>query len=119
CVTLTLLLIIHLIPLSTSCPSLHPFTSLLPFFFFFLMIRRPPRSTLFPYTTLFRSQLATFGRLDDEGEHLTFAGLDPDRVPELVATIVSLGGRVYEVAPRHQTLEDRFLQLLEDEEDKT
>src|SRR3712207_7209815 len=28
------------------------------FLFFFLMIRRPPRSTLFPYTTLFRS----FGR---------------------------------------------------------
>src|SRR2546430_13275081 len=27
------------------------------FFFFFLMIRRPPRSTLFPYTTLFRSAL--------------------------------------------------------------
>src|SRR2546425_8944078 len=26
-----------------------------PCFFFFLMIRRPPRSTLFPYTTLFRS----------------------------------------------------------------
>src|SRR5437016_10308355 len=25
--------------------------------FFFLMIRRPPRSTLFPYTTLFRSQI--------------------------------------------------------------
>src|SRR4051794_41714371 len=29
--------------------------SLLFSFFFFLMIRRPPRSTLFPYTTLFRS----------------------------------------------------------------
>src|SRR3712207_5113494 len=30
-------------------------------FFFFLMIRRPPRSTLFPYTTLFRSiQLMVF-----------------------------------------------------------
>src|ERR1039458_10567954 len=28
--------------------------------FFFLMIRRPPRSTLFPYTTLFRSQIRTF-----------------------------------------------------------
>src|SRR5260370_41321295 len=28
--------------------------------FFFLMIRRPPRSTLFPYTTLFRSHLAAF-----------------------------------------------------------
>src|SRR3712207_243191 len=40
-------------------------------FFFFLMIRRPPRSTLFPYTTLFRSPIAkalkitpiTFGKL--------------------------------------------------------
>src|SRR4030066_307127 len=29
----------------------------MPLFFFFLMIRRPPRSTLFPYTTLFRSYL--------------------------------------------------------------
>src|SRR2546422_2336477 len=29
--------------------------ALLFFLFFFLMIRRPPRSTLFPYTTLFRS----------------------------------------------------------------
>src|SRR5436189_4872844 len=27
-------------------------------FFFFLMIRRPPRSTLFPYTTLFRTHVA-------------------------------------------------------------
>src|SRR5436189_6388691 len=27
-------------------------------FFFFLMIRRPPRSTLFPYTTLFRSLMS-------------------------------------------------------------
>src|SRR6266508_5577344 len=30
--------------------------SFLSIFFFFLMIRRPPRSTLFPYTTLFRSR---------------------------------------------------------------
>src|SRR6266511_4434450 len=35
------------------------------FFFFFLMIRRPPRSTLFPYTTLFRSA------------SLPWLGLDP------------------------------------------
>src|SRR5260221_9883561 len=28
-------------------------------FFFFLMIRRPPRSTLFPYTTLFRSHIGS------------------------------------------------------------
>src|SRR5438552_6684419 len=32
-------------------------------FFFFLMIRRPPRSTLFPYTTLFRSR-GRFTRVD-------------------------------------------------------
>src|SRR5262245_65820412 len=31
-------------------------------FFFFLMIRRPPRSTLFPYTTLFRSNESRHGR---------------------------------------------------------
>src|SRR5262245_65603650 len=44
---MTLLLCIFLIRfLLTFCLS---------FFFFFLMIRRPPRSTLFPYTTLFRS----------------------------------------------------------------
>src|SRR3712207_8632554 len=29
-------------------------------FYFFLMIRRPPRSTLFPYTTLFRSRRTPF-----------------------------------------------------------
>src|SRR5258706_8779696 len=32
--------------------------------FFFLMIRRPPRSTLFPYTTLFRSAVARFKLAD-------------------------------------------------------
>src|SRR5690348_18109999 len=33
------------------------------FFFFFLMIRRPPRSTLFPYTTLFRSVSIRGGKI--------------------------------------------------------
>src|SRR3712207_9415575 len=33
-----------------------------PIIFFFLMIRRPPRSTLFPYTTLFRSMGCTLSR---------------------------------------------------------
>src|SRR5256885_8033038 len=33
------------------------------FSFFFLMIRRPPRSTLFPYTTLFRSLVFCDGHL--------------------------------------------------------
>src|SRR5688572_31823131 len=36
-------------------------------FIFFLMIRRPPRSTLFPYTTLFRSELVEAGNLAVDG----------------------------------------------------
>src|SRR2546422_9862737 len=36
-----------------------------PICFFFLMIRRPPRSTLFPYTTLFRSLIAMHRVLED------------------------------------------------------
>ena len=63
-----------------------------------------------------KNELAKFGNIDDEDEQLTFTSLAAERVPELVSAIVALGGRVYEVAPRHQTLEDRFLQLLEDEE---
>ncbi|TAN31487.1 ABC transporter ATP-binding protein [bacterium] len=63
-----------------------------------------------------KGKLSSFGHVDDEGDQLTFTNLTPERVPDLVSAIVELGGRVYEVAPRHQTLEDRFLQLLEDEE---
>ena len=59
--------------------------------------------------------LSSFGNVDDEGDQLTFTNLEASRVPELVSAIVALGGRVYEVVPRHQTLEDRFLQLLEEE----
>src|SRR3712207_7361702 len=53
------------------------------------MIRRPPRSTLFPYTTLFRSQVGDAGYLDPAG----------NRVPETKFTgegpaMVFHGGRV-------------------------
>src|SRR5690242_21500842 len=41
-------------------------TSLSDLIFFFLMIRRPPRSTLFPYTTLFRSEDGSVGARDLE-----------------------------------------------------
>src|SRR2546427_3402371 len=49
------------------------------FFFFFLMIRRPPRSTLFPYTTLFRSRghAVPADALPDQAQAL--AGLDAGR----------------------------------------
>src|SRR5688572_30922158 len=42
--------------------------------FFFLMIRRPPRSTLFPYTTLFRSILR-LRELDAAIEHVSLAAV--------------------------------------------
>src|SRR6267378_4201962 len=52
------------------------------FEFFFLMIRRPPRSTLFPYTTLFRSEHRLHGRADLDlvgvGPHAEGHGV-PDR----------------------------------------
>src|SRR5258708_40320395 len=52
---------------SYLCRSTRQSLSLL---FFFLMIRRPPRSTLFPYTTLFRSLEATFAALLEQlGPH--------------------------------------------------
>src|SRR4051812_49528129 len=57
------------------------FSSFFPFFFF-LMIRRPPRSTLFPYTTLFRSgalqqprDVARAEPLGDPGE--AHVGVEP------------------------------------------
>src|SRR5437879_13915913 len=49
-------------------------------FFFLLMFRRPPRSTLFPYTTLFRSPVALGAQkrtLDEEPER-TIIGLGID-----------------------------------------
>src|SRR5262245_62732964 len=39
------------------------------FVFFFLMIRRPPRSTLFPYTTLFRSSRSMSRRARPSRDH--------------------------------------------------
>src|SRR5215468_9422291 len=54
------------------------FLSLSFLFFFFLMIRRPPRSTLFPYTTLFRSP-SNGGFSADDDTSLLDAYFDGDR----------------------------------------
>src|SRR3712207_8137774 len=57
------------------------------------MIRRPPRSTLFPYTTLFRSGRARGGRADRIGTmlRLTPHGLTDDRT---MCTLRATGGGV-------------------------
>src|SRR3712207_7925366 len=48
------------------------------------MIRRPPRSTLFPYTTLFRSSALTFVGAGLEAER--FAVIDPEEFVDFQAT---------------------------------
>src|SRR3712207_9274216 len=61
-------------------------------FFFFLMIRRPPRSTLFPYTTLFRSVVESWapGYLDRLG--LGYAALAHAN-PGIILTSITPFGR--------------------------
>src|SRR2546430_4541778 len=58
--------------------------------FFFLMIRRPPRSTLFPYTTLFRSCTAS---PMEASKRLTPGRTDIVRDPGLYARILGTGKR--------------------------
>ncbi len=58
--------------------------------------------------------LSTFGAAAQEGEWLTVRAIDVERVPELIAELVRMGGRVYAVEPKHESLEDRFLRLLGD-----
>ncbi len=60
-----------------------------------------------------RDALSAFGELQTEGEWIVVRGIAPERVPDLVRAVVERGGRVYAVEPRHETLEDRFLSLLE------
>src|SRR3989441_6584260 len=63
--------------------------------FFFLMIRRPPRSTLFPYTTLFRSALAPGATANDGFRNADVRGpygfsLDGTRSEEHTSELQSL-----------------------------
>ena len=61
-----------------------------------------------------RTSLAGFGDLRDEEGWLVVQGCEPERVPDLVAAVVGLGARVYAVEPRRGSLEQRFLELLQD-----
>jgi ABC-2 type transport system ATP-binding protein len=59
------------------------------------------------------AQLRTHGAVHTDGSWYTLTGVDEERVPLVVAEIVSSGTRVYAVQPHHTSLEERFLQLLE------
>src|SRR2546430_11098398 len=71
------------------------------FCFFFLMIRRPPRSTLFPYTTLFRSINAFLDmeRRCEVGMERAKAVIDP--------RLYGQAGRLYKATRRAMELADR------------
>src|SRR3712207_9099609 len=76
-------------------------------FFFFLMIRRPPRSTLFPYTTLFRSGLlkklkANYGVVAILGNHDHMNGADAVRSALTSAAVVDVSNGVYTVRRRSE-----------------
>src|SRR3712207_9198233 len=62
-------------------------------FFFFLMIRRPPRSTLFPYTTLFRSSV---GEADAGYVNAVLARLEEMHT---VRKVAELKGRLQRMNP--------------------
>src|SRR2546426_1680065 len=61
------------------------------FLFFFLMIRRPPRSTLFPYTTLFRSEVKGIAR--EPGFRTKLAVWTRDEKVDPVGACVGLRGQ--------------------------
>jgi ABC-2 type transport system ATP-binding protein len=57
--------------------------------------------------------IAPFGQAFRSDEWLTVVGVAPERVPDLIAELVRLGARVHAVERGRQTLEERFIQLLE------
>jgi ABC-2 type transport system ATP-binding protein len=66
-----------------------------------------------------RAALGAFGRVSDDGEWLAIDGISSDAVPDLVAAIVSRGGRVHAVLPGHANLERRFFEALGEGRDET
>src|SRR2546425_7497303 len=89
------------------------------------MIRRPPRSTLFPYTTLFRSMDVMFplGHLPDGSKAFD---LPPGRTvhswessPAVAGTILGMGGRSEEHTSELQSLAYLVCRLLLEKKKKT
>ena len=56
--------------------------------------------------------LAAFGPLADEDGWLVIRPVDPARIPDIVAAVVALGGRVHAVDPGRMSLEELFLDLV-------
>src|SRR2546422_5255575 len=74
------------------------------------MIRRPPRSTLFPYTTLFRSQSEWIDRNQFVG-HLGLEKEDKVRSVQIALHLAMVGGRIVDQIEVHARTEGRGLHL--------
>src|SRR5258708_6020995 len=73
------------------------------------MIRRPPRSTLFPYTTLFRSPLITATTLLVAGSMM--CTLSPALLVCMMRTVPAVSGSASRIAQRYLVIEVRFIVL--------
>src|SRR2546425_7390310 len=90
------------------------------FSFFFLMIRRPPRSTLFPYTTLFRSLKVRRDRIEPGGEMplaVQVIAVAREAVP--VVDALTVGARSEEHTSELQSLAYLVCRLLLEKKKKT
>jgi ABC-2 type transport system ATP-binding protein len=56
--------------------------------------------------------IGQLGEVVRDGEWLSVAPIKPEQIPALVAALVNAGGRIGAVVPEHQSLEERFLELL-------
>ena len=74
------------------------------------------RMRLTGLTDVGRASLARRGTLAEHEGWFLVNGVDADAVPDLVAELVASGARVYAVEPVRQTLEERFLSLVEAEQ---
>src|SRR5947208_6321430 len=105
---------------SSACPVLYPVASFrhqpTGYSVFFLMIRRPPRSTLFPYTTLFRSRrhsamLAPMPARPKRGPMATFSDRKSTRLNSS-HQIISYAVFCLKKKKQGAMLRDRYLALL-------
>jgi ABC-2 type transport system ATP-binding protein len=66
----------------------------------------------------FTAAAARFGNVEQaDGMSIVVSGVETGRIPDVVAALVAAGARVRSVAPESQTLEDRFLSLLQKPDD--
>src|SRR2546422_6489585 len=84
-------------------------TSIVTYFIFFLMIRRPPRSTLFPYTTLFRSLHGEVRRAAEITQHFLELAQHPIGAAEPSDCSIVLNGVL---AEREGTLKELGVKLV-------